>query len=275
MGVVAEINRLSIPNSDLWISEAEFGFRHVKQYCQSCPEGGDVLEVGCGSGILLSMLAERFERLNFSGIEPFGDGFASLAQLNTFVQESGVTIANCGYENFSADQAYDLIYCVNVFEHVDDWRHMLGWVSKMLKEGGKFVVLCPNYSFPYESHFRIPIFLNKSLTHSVFRKSISKLEEDTDTAGLWNSLNFVKKRDVERYIRRNDDLSLALRDDTTIIDDMVDRVSEDEEFRKRQKIIGSIAIGAKKLGLFEVIKLFRQRLPYMKLEFTRVAHKTD
>lgn len=269
MGVVAELNRLNIPNSDLWMSEAQFGFRHLEDYCRQCPEGGEILEVGCGSGILLSMLAEQVEGRNFTGIEPFGDGFSSLTQLNTFVRESGVAISNCGYEDFPQDRTYDLIYCVNVFEHVDDWQHMLKWVSHMLKDGGQFIVLCPNYSFPYESHFRIPIVANKSLTHRVFKKTIADLEAASDTAGLWNSLNFVKKRDVERFIRQNPDLSLDVKDDTTIIDQMVDRISEDEEFRKRQNFIGSIAVGARSVGLFRVIKLFRQRLPYMKLEFTK------
>ena len=55
------------------------------------------------------------------------------------------------------------IFCVNVFEHVDDWRHFLDWASKNLNENGQFIVLCPNYGIPYESHFKIPIIFNKRL----------------------------------------------------------------------------------------------------------------
>jgi len=71
--IVNTIKDLEIPKSGLWISEAEFGFKNIKEYCQNLEIESSVLEVGCGSGILLSMFSEEFCHLNFEGIEPYSE----------------------------------------------------------------------------------------------------------------------------------------------------------------------------------------------------------
>lgn len=270
--VLSKIKSLDIPNSAVWIAEAEFGLRYVRDYIQELSDSSSILEVGCGSGILLSMLAEEFPSHHFQGVEPFGDGFGSLRELNSLVKKSGVQIRNTGYEELELSEKFDCIYCVNVFEHVKDWRHFLDWVSANLADGGIFVVLCPNYSFPYESHFRIPIVFNKKLTKSLFANYLRQFEIDNDFDGLWNSLNFVTKKEVKNYLRCQEELNLSLTDDITIIDDMVGRLAIDAEFKKRQSSIGAVALLMKKMGLFNLVKLFPNYLPYMKLSFSKCSN---
>ena len=214
------------------------------------------------------MLAEEFSQRNFVGIEPFGDGFSNLKELNSVVRKMGVKLEIEGYEQHQS--TYDFIYCVNVFEHVDDWRHFLSWAANSLKENGVFFVLCPNYGFPYEAHFRLPIIFNKKLTYNLFKKYIRKFEQDNQYVGLWKSLNFVKKRAVIAFCNENtSELGFSMRDDISIIDDMVERVSEDAEFRKRQSIIGRVATILKNLGVLNLVKKFSNFLPYMKLSFNK------
>jgi 2-polyprenyl-3-methyl-5-hydroxy-6-metoxy-1,4-benzoquinol methylase len=268
--VITFVESSDIPNSALWVAEAKFGFRYVNEKILALKDHSNILEVGCGSGILLSVFSEMYPNHLFDGIEPFGDGFSSLKELNALVQESGVDISPCSYENYETDKKYDLIYCVNVFEHVENWRHFLEWVSEKLKDDGVFLVLCPNYSFPYESHFRIPVLGTKALTYQFFKRHIDKLEQDTQSFGLWASLNFVKKRDVKKFIRENRTvLNLDLSDETEIIDDIVSRVVEDEEFRKRQRFIGTIGLFLRKIGFLRFIKLAPNLIPYMKLSFRK------
>lgn len=260
------LNDYNFDNSKLWRAEAEFGFSHLKGPISSLPANSDILEVGCGSGILLSMLTEEFSHHTFNGIEPFGEGFLSLKELNAAVRKLGVNLLIESYEQHQSK--YDFIYCVNVFEHVNDWRHFLDWASNNLKENGIFLVLCPNYGFPYEPHFRIPITFNKGFTFTVFAKHILNFEKNNKCSGLWNSLNFVKKKDVLAYCKDNgSEVGLNVSDDISIIDDMINRVSEDAEFRKRQSIIGRLASLSKAVGILNVIKFFPNFLPYMKLSF--------
>lgn len=258
----------NIDNSKLWFAEAEFGFSHIKGPISSLPSNSEILEVGCGSGILLSMLTEEFPHLRFNGIEPFGEGFLGLKELNAVVRQLGVRLSIESYEEHQSK--YDLIYCINVFEHVNDWQHFLDWASNNLKENGLFLVLCPNYGFPYDPHFKIPVTFNKRLTFKFFEKYILNFEKSKKCHGLWNSLNFVKKRDVLTYCKNNaSEVGLSVSDDISIIDDMIERVSKDAEFRKRQYIIGKVASLLKAVGILNLIKMFPNFLPYMKLSFSK------
>tara|TARA_B100001063_G_C16609042_1_gene474779 strand:- start:49 stop:876 length:828 start_codon:yes stop_codon:yes gene_type:complete len=262
------LNDCDFDNSNLWLAEAEFGFSQLKEPISSLTINSKILEVGCGSGILLSVLAEEFSHHKFTGIEPFGDGFSSLKELNAVVKKLGVNLSIERYEEHQSK--YDFIYCVNVFEHVDDWRHFLDWASNNLTENGRFVVLCPNYGFPYESHFKIPIIFNKRITFNIFRNYILSYEKNNKYFGLWNSLNFVKKRDVLACCKKNTSkFGLSVSDDISIIDDMIERVSKDAEFRKRQSVIGRVASLLKAVGILNLIKKFPNFLPYMKLSFSK------
>ena len=58
-------------------------------------------------------------------------------------------------------------------------------------------------------------------------------------------------------------------DDTSIIDYMIERVSKDAEFRKRQSTIGKVASLLKAVGVLNLIKKFPNFLPYMKLYFNK------
>ena len=58
-------------------------------------------------------------------------------------------------------------------------------------------------------------------------------------------------------------------DNLSILDFMVDRITNDREFRKRQKILGTIANILKGLGILNILKLFPNYMPYMKLKFLR------
>ena len=267
---IEKIRSLNIRDSEIWINEALFGFNHIKEFCKNLDTSNSVLEIGSGSGILLNLLSENFDDINFEGIEPFGEGFCSLTSLNSLSRENGVSIKNIGYEDLSTNYKYDLIFCINVFEHLNNWRNFLNKMSSLLKKNGKLIVLCPNYGFPYESHFRIPVLLNKKITYYFFKKFIRRFENKNDCRGLWESLNFVKKRDVIDYLK--DSIygkNLEMKDNLSILDFMVNRITSDREFRKRQKVIGTIAIALKGIGILNILKLFPNFIPYMKLEFSR------
>lgn len=257
-------------NASLWTAEAIFGFSHLRHPLSSLEPNSSVLEVGCGSGILISMLAEEYKQHNFSGIEPFGSGFSNLRNINSTVRKMGVDLTIESYEQHNSE--YDFIYCVNVFEHVDDWRHFLNWASNSLKKNGVVLVLCPNYGFPYESHFKIPIIINKYFTFEVFKRHIFSFEKENQCVGLWDSLNFVKKKEVVEFCNENfSELGFSLYDDISITDDLIKRLSEDDEFLKRQSLIGTVASFLRFIGVLGLVKKFPNSLPYMKLKFIKVG----
>lgn len=268
--ILRVLNEEKFENLTPYIEEAKFGFSHLRKPISLLDCNANVLEVGCGSGILLSMFVEEFPEHNFSGIEPFGDGFSDLKVLNSAVRQTGVELNIEGYEHHQAQLKYDFIYCVNVFEHVDDWRHFLSWAANNLSEGGEFFVLCPNYGFPYEPHFRIPKIVSKKFTYKVFENYIQNYEQENQCLGLWDSLNFVKKSEINAYCReKNSELNVVMRDDISIINDMIERLSKDADFRRRQNVIGKVARILSAIGVLDLIKKFPYFLPYMKLSFKK------
>lgn len=253
-------------NKDVIANEAEFGFRYVSSYLDRLGEGSSVLEVGSGPCILLSHIKHHYPQLDVGGIEPVGPGFSKFrAALERLQERYGFQLFFGGYEDYESDKKADVIFLINVFEHFPSWKDFLGFVEAHLKPDGVCVILCPNYGFPYESHFRLPIIFSKKLTYRIFKEQILKSEEKRGAHGLWKSLNFVTLRQVEREMK-NTALDMTMR--TSILDDMIDRLETDEEFYKRQKVLGSIARVFKRIGLLKLIKsrALRHFQPYMFLE---------
>ncbi|GIT89398.1 bifunctional 2-polyprenyl-6-hydroxyphenol methylase/3-demethylubiquinol 3-O-methyltransferase UbiG [Roseobacter sp. OBYS 0001] len=263
--ILEKLRATDFPKKDISIAEAQFGFRYVNDYLGELPANGKVLEVGCGSGIFMGLLKERYPGLNIEGVEPLRDGFAALGSINQYIRDQGIQIRKIGYEQLEPQHRYDLIYSINVFDHLDDWRDFLRFVEPHLTPTGVCLILCPNYGFPYESHFKIPVIFNKPITASVFRKTIVGQEERKESHGLWRSLNFVKLQQVRKALAQT---SLRLTVRRRIIEDMIVRIGNDAEFRKRQKVIGTLGKVAYKTGVTKLFRyqLFQNVMPYMQLE---------
>lgn len=246
---------------------AIFDFEHINPYVSKLREGALVLEVGCGPGILLDMLSRQYPKICFTGLEPSGDGFGYLDDfLKYFKKRKNSDLIRTDYESFQTDKKFDLIYLVNVFEHLPDWRNFLSFVKKSLNKSGVCIVLCPNYNFPYESHFGLPIIFNKAITYSLFRKVIKDFEKKEDSGGLWKSLNFVKMRQVKKFCDKND---IYVVQDTKILANMIDRLLSDENFYKRHRLLSKPGLFLKNTGLLNMllkINFVKSYVPYLKLE---------
>lgn len=236
------------------LAEAAFGAREISPCLASLDAGAAVLEVGCGAGVLLTRLADEFRTLSFTGVEPIGPGFAQFAESLAAIENSydNVTIMRQRIEDMQSPGTFDLIFSVNVFEHLDDWRRGIDICLSMLKPGGALVILCPNYNIPYESHFALPILFGKSFTERVFGSRIRQLEERLDAHGLWKSLNFIKASELSRYCREK---RYAATFDRAIMRRMLDRLEEDAEFRKRQSALAQVAIAANRMGAGRLLEI--------------------
>jgi len=252
-------------NGQTILNEAEFGYRQIREHLEQCGPDARILEIGSGPCVLLSQLKIDFPHLDVTGIEPIGPGFDNFdSTLKQLMQKYCFKLQETGYEEFTDKGPFDLIFLINVFEHLPDWRDFLEFVSERLKSDGKCVILCPNYGFPYESHFSLPIILNKKLTYAVFKKSIKRQESENRTHGLWQSLNFVKWSDVKVQAEQ---CGLDIWFDTSILRRMIGRFQCDEAFAQRQKSVGWLARLALRSGAVRAFEtpVLRMFNPYMHL----------
>jgi len=106
--------------------------------------GKRALDVGCGGGILAETLAT--EGATVTGIDP---SERSLAAAREHARRSGLTIDYRGgtAEELSGaglEATFDLVFAVDVLEHVDDLEHTIAGIARVLAPGGGLGFLTHN-----------------------------------------------------------------------------------------------------------------------------------
>ncbi len=120
------------------INPARFGyFRRALQDLHIDPAGKAVLDIGCGGGIL----AEEFARLGcrVTGVDP---SESSLETARAHAGQSGLEIdyrRGVGEDLPFPDASFDLVYCCDVLEHVDDLDRVIAESARVLQPGGVYL----------------------------------------------------------------------------------------------------------------------------------------
>jgi SAM-dependent methyltransferase len=101
-----------------------------------CPAPASILEIGCGSGTLLSTLLETWPDARGYGIDP---------ALPEDARSNGRIHLERGFIEDLPDDAnnFDLIVAVNVIEHTSDPGSFLAALRRRLAAGGTIVIICP------------------------------------------------------------------------------------------------------------------------------------
>jgi 2-polyprenyl-3-methyl-5-hydroxy-6-metoxy-1,4-benzoquinol methylase len=95
------------------------------------PEGGTVLDCGCGIGLLLADLATTYDAAGVDIGNPYID----------YCREQGLDVRYGWLEDLPfPDGTFDAVVCVDVLEHVLDPERVAGEVSRVVKPGGGVVV---------------------------------------------------------------------------------------------------------------------------------------
>ena len=245
------------------LTDIIFGFSEISEILKKNQKINSVLEIGSGSGILLNELKTFFPHISFIGIDPNKSGYHSYREIYESLGKREFEVENVQIEKFSTKENFDLIFSINVFEHVEDWKKYIYQTSYLLNDNGLNIIFAPNYDFPYEPHFVLPIIINKTVTEFFFKNRIKKNEIETNEIGLWEGLYFIGKREVEKFLMKN---NYSYFFDFSIKNRMLDRIMNDKELKRRQGMGGRIAIFAKSLYIDKLIfGFFKIPFPYMKL----------
>jgi 2-polyprenyl-3-methyl-5-hydroxy-6-metoxy-1,4-benzoquinol methylase len=248
--------------------QANFFFTELAPYIASLGNNSAVLEVGCGNGVLLQKLANCFINVDFHGLDSFGDGFEDTHQsIKRSLRSGDFEFYNTELESFVPNQKFDVIFSINTVEHLDDWKTYFELCASWLKTGGGLLTFAPNYSFPYETHFGIPILFNKSITYFVFKGHINKFEVINSHQNLWRSLNFVKKTEVLKFL--NSIPCLQISEDRKIVERLVFRFKKDSEYSSRHRILAMLVAIIKRFGLLNFLLKIDFLSPYMKICATK------
>mgnify|MGYP001180285947 FL=1 len=159
----------------------------------------EILDVGCGGGLLVNYLSTQGYKI--SGFDNYLYNPHTKA-INNAINSKDLVV-NSEIKDFKSKKKYDLIFLSNVIEHLHDWKGCLRHLEKLLKHEGRIVLLLPNYNFPVEFHFMIPIIINKSITYKIFKNRINNFEMIHKRHGIWDSLNFITIKQIKKFFMKN------------------------------------------------------------------------
>jgi malonyl-CoA O-methyltransferase len=96
-----------------------------------------ILEIGCGTGKNTAFLAQIGARLHALD---FSEGMIEKARGKVKADHVRFSIADLTQRWPCEDQAYDLIVCNLVLEHIEDLSFIFSEAFRVLKAGGKFLI---------------------------------------------------------------------------------------------------------------------------------------
>ena len=188
---------------DTYVNEALFFWKFMKNLIEQ-RQPARALEVGAGVGLLSLFAANEIESV--ISLEPESSGFEKMSTFRKVILDASrfktePEFKKCFLHQLPGEKTFDYIYCINVLEHVPEPEKLIEEIYARLEPGGMAWFVLPNYSFPYEQHFEIPIILNKSVTERLFRNKIEDHKVSPDRKGLWTELSWPTQKALSRFLK--------------------------------------------------------------------------
>lgn len=132
------------------LDEAEEAALHITAQRAELADGMRILELGCGWGSLSLWMVRQFPHSRITAVsnsKSQRNYIQSQAQLRGL---SNLRVITCDMNQFSADERYDRVVSVEMFEHMRNWRELFRRVRGWLSPGGRFFMhIFVHRSTPY------------------------------------------------------------------------------------------------------------------------------
>jgi len=211
---------------ETYANEAQITFNLV---ASSLSREKRILEVG--AGLCLFSLFLKSEGYDIVALEPATGGFNDFELIRQAVMAHfdilQLDIIELPSEALTPAQHghFDLIFSNNVLEHIPNWQAALEAMLGVLADRGKMMHSCPNYLFPYEPHYGIPVLkYYPKLSRRLFADRINRSPE------VWDSLNFICHNDIHRFCNKH---GIEAYFQEELLYRALNRISSDPIFKKR------------------------------------------
>lgn len=105
------------------------------------PDARSLLEVGCGTGFVLSGLREAFPAMRLVGSELFGEGLEVARER----LPSDIDLVQVDAVEMPFEAEFDVVGAFDVLEHIEDDEAALAGMRRAGREGGGLVLLVPQH----------------------------------------------------------------------------------------------------------------------------------
>jgi SAM-dependent methyltransferase len=158
------------------LEDANFWFRFRNQLIlwaikEHCPGFQSFLEIGCGTGYVISGIAKAFPNATVHGSEIFTDGLHYAAN-----RLPSVNFMQMDARNIPFQDEFDVIGAFDVLEHIEEDERVLAQVHTALKPQGFMLLTVPQHAWLWSA-------TDENACH-VRRYAASGLHKKIESAGL-------------------------------------------------------------------------------------------
>ncbi|MFN3348807.1 SAM-dependent methyltransferase [Pseudorhodoplanes sp.] len=101
-------------------------------------DGQEILELGCGWGSLSLYMAQAFPKARIVAVSNSRSQREFIEQEAQLRQIRNLRVVTCDMNEFAAEQSFDRIVSVEMFEHMSNWRALFARVRSWMKPDGRF-----------------------------------------------------------------------------------------------------------------------------------------
>jgi len=195
-------SRINFPGHYTWEDICFYGEHgihniYLKEIDKVLKDDIDVLDVGCGTGLVSNLFAHRYSS-SFTSID-FSDSINYAMEFSKKNKIKNVRWVKKDFLKFSTEKKYDVIICCGVLHHIPEYKQALDKIKSLLKPDGKLILAVYNkygkilkhlikidYNSPilYEDQENNPFEL--SFTHQQVLNMCSDLEFNSVNPGWSN-----------------------------------------------------------------------------------------
>lgn len=135
------------------------------------PNAKNLLEIGCGTGFVLSGIARGFPQLSLYGSEIYSDGLTYASERLTKAKLFQMDARKIPFNN-----EFDVIGAFDVLEHIEDDNLVLAQMYKAVRKGGGIILTVPQHRFLWSK-------VDESACH-VRRYEAKELKDKAERAGF-------------------------------------------------------------------------------------------
>ncbi len=165
-------------------------------------QGGRVLDVGCGSGVLLVNMAEMGHQVYGVDIAP---GMVEEAR-NSF-EKHGLDPDNVqlgGIEKLPyEDNSFDVVTCVGVLEYVFKEEEALSEIKRILKKNGQIIFTLPNIfklKNVLDPYYWLVLSSRHFFRHKILKKTVANTSDDINQ--ISTNANYTNTRYSYRQVEK-------------------------------------------------------------------------
>ena len=119
------------------------------------PQVRDFLEIGCGTGFVLSGIEKAFPDMRLTGCEVYANGLK-----NASSRLKRTNLIQMDARAMPFEKEFDLVGCFDTLEHIEEDEAVLAQINKVLRPGGGVILTVPqhpalwSYVDEYSCHVR-------------------------------------------------------------------------------------------------------------------------